>query len=227
MIGNERLRDPHQRAHARGQMRDVFLELRRASPRSAARCAGSPSRTTGSIGRIFAGWSHATVVPATRRRAYAVMRQQLSDRARTRLPRTESRTDTCRSRIPAAASDTPRAAFRRHLPGSACGELRMRSRNGVMPGCQRGGEHRLDVAVDLRLVEFAEHVAREALDAEAEHAKSRAPHRREALVRHGIDAVGADELQLRAECAPRCFAATIASHSGRMRRSRVKVKMSS
>ena len=37
----------------------------------------------------------------------------------------------------------------------ARGELRMISRNGVMPSSTRRGEHRLDVRVDLRLVELA------------------------------------------------------------------------
>src|SRR5258706_15138271 len=53
----------------------------------------------------------------------------------------------------------------------------------------------MDVAVNMRLVEFGEDVARKALDAEAQHAESGVSHGCQALVRHGIDAVGADELQ--------------------------------
>ena len=60
---------------------------------------------------------------------------------------------------------------------------------------ERVRERRLDVRVDLRLVEFGEHVAREVLDAESEHAEARAPHRVEPLGRHGVDPIGADELQ--------------------------------
>src|SRR3981081_2458199 len=57
-------------------------------------------------------------------------------------------------------------------------------------------QHRLDVAMDLRLVEVAERVLREILDTEAQHPKSGPAHGRQALERHGIDAVCADELQL-------------------------------
>ena len=94
------------------------------------------------------------------------------------------------------------------------------------PGRQRGAEHRLDVPVDLRLVEFRQHFLRETLDAEAEHAEARPPHGGQALIGHRIDAVGADELQVLGD-APARFAAMMPSHSGRIRRSRVKVKISS
>src|SRR5450756_323386 len=72
---------------------------------------------------------------------------------------------------------------------------------GGYPGREGRGEHRLDMAVDLRLVEFFEHPLREALDAEPEDAEARAPHGRQALLRHGIDAVRADELQMRGNSA--------------------------
>src|SRR3982074_356448 len=51
------------------------------------------------------------------------------------------------------------------------------------------------MAVHLGLVEFAEYVARKALDPEAEHPESGTPHGHQSLLRHGINAVGADELQ--------------------------------
>src|ERR1700730_7778669 len=51
------------------------------------------------------------------------------------------------------------------------------------------------MAVDLGFVEFAEHVARKALDPEAEHAESGVPHGRPSLLRHAVNAIAADELQ--------------------------------
>ncbi len=65
-------------------------------------------------------------------------------------------------------------------------ELRMRRAQDQIEkrrdaGGQRSGQHRLDVPVDLRLVEFAEHPLREALDAEAQHPKAGAPHGGQAL----------------------------------------------
>ncbi len=50
---------------------------------------------------------------------------------------------------------------------------------------------------------------------------------RQALLGHGIDAIGADELQVVRQRRRRCLAATMPSHSGRTRRSLVKTKMSS
>src|SRR5882762_2657210 len=52
------------------------------------------------------------------------------------------------------------------------------------------------MAVDLGFVEFAEYVARKVLDPETEHPESGLPHGCQALGRHGVDAIGADELQL-------------------------------
>src|SRR6266478_9005848 len=49
------------------------------------------------------------------------------------------------------------------------------------PARQSGGEHRLDMTMDLRLVELCEHSWRKALDAEAQHPKTRPPHGRQAL----------------------------------------------
>src|SRR4029077_13450863 len=60
--------------------------------------------------------------------------------------------------------------------------------------CARQG--RRDVRVYLRLVEFGEYLAREALDAKAQYTEPGAAHGSEALGGHGVDAVGADELQL-------------------------------
>src|SRR5260370_9061390 len=44
------------------------------------------------------------------------------------------------------------------------------------PARQSGGEHRLDMTMDLRLVELCEHSWRKALDAEAQHPKTPPPH---------------------------------------------------
>ena len=53
----------------------------------------------------------------------------------------------------------------------------------------------------MGFVEFAEHVVREVLDPETEHAEAGLPHGRQPLGRHGVDTVGADELQLARQCA--------------------------
>src|SRR5687768_2279162 len=50
--------------------------------------------------------------------------------------------------------------------------------------------------MDLPLVELLQHVGREALDTEAQHAKSGALHGAQPLRRHRIDAIRADELQI-------------------------------
>src|SRR2546430_11785407 len=57
------------------------------------------------------------------------------------------------------------------------------------------------MAVDVGLVEFAEYVARKVLDPETEHPESCLPHGCQPLGRHGVDTVGADELQLARQCA--------------------------
>src|SRR5258708_23603560 len=62
---------------------------------------------------------------------------------------------------------------------------------------QGSGEHRLDMSMDLRLVELSEHILRKALNAEAQHAKPSPTHGRQPLSGHGIDTIRADELQMR------------------------------
>src|SRR5438477_1966168 len=57
------------------------------------------------------------------------------------------------------------------------------------------------MAVNMGFVEFAEHVVREVLDPETEHAEAGLPHGRQPLGRHGVDTVGTDELQLARQCA--------------------------
>src|SRR5256886_6196417 len=52
------------------------------------------------------------------------------------------------------------------------------------------------MAVDVGLVEFAEYVARKVLDPETEHPESGMPHGCNPLGRHGVNTIGADELQL-------------------------------
>ena len=65
------------------------------------------------------------------------------------------------------------------------------------------------MAMNLTFVELIEHVAREVLDAEAEHAESGATQRNQALGRHGIDPIGADELKF-----ARQRAALFGTHDG-------------
>ncbi len=152
--------------------------------------------TTGSSGRILAAWSHCDVRSRDAATDRGRVRQQRLDPAPAPRQRTESRTDTSRSRIRAAAS----GSAWRSVSATSCRRRSRRAQDQVEERGDARGErrrqHRLDVRVDVRLVEFSEHVAREALDAEAEHPESGAPHRRQALGRHRIDAVGADELQL-------------------------------
>src|SRR4029077_20041455 len=57
------------------------------------------------------------------------------------------------------------------------------------------------MTVDVGFVEFAEYVARKVLDSKTEHPESGLPHGCQSFGRHGVNAIGADELQLARQCA--------------------------
>ena len=219
-------RDPHERAHARRQVRDALLQLRQRgfevaldaqddlaheSDRSAGSSPPDPIRSR---------------VPSTCRRAYCVCGTQRRI-ARKRGARERNHVgihaDLAALPQPAKASRSVSATSSQRRARRAQDQIEER-RDAEL---QRGAEHRLDVTMDLALVEFLQHIAREALDAEAEHAKAGATHGREPLGRHRIDAIGADELQVARNGRRAAFAATMASHSGRTRLSLVNTKMSS
>ena len=183
VLGHDRHRaqNPQQRTNARRQMRHGILQVAPAVARSALRCSGSLRSPMGSMGRIFAACSHSMLVPATRRRSMnRVRRQRRVARERGARERNHVR-DTCRSRSPAAASDRPRARSCATSSSEARGELRMRSRNGVMPASSAA----LSIGSMCRwicaLLNSASTSRREVLDAEAEHAEAGAPHGRQAL----------------------------------------------
>ena len=64
-----------------GRCAHCLLQDGRAWLRSRSRCAGSTSRTAGSMGRIFAACSHSIAVPATRRSRIHRVRRERGSRA--------------------------------------------------------------------------------------------------------------------------------------------------
>ena len=171
----------------------------------------------GSIGRILAAWSHSIVGAGDMPVRVLRVRQQRG------IAREGGARERNHIRIHAdlAALPQPAIGFAQGFGDVLQGRAR-RAQDQIEERrdaqLQRRGEHRLDVAMDLALVELLEHVAREALDAEAQHAKAGAAHGRESLRRHRIDAIGADELQiLRNACravSPRRSHRTAAGRAG-------------
>ena len=125
-------------------MRHRAAAAPRVPPRSRCSIRSIASRASASSGRILLACSHSMRCAGDALPHVAGMRREAPHRARTPRPRTESRTDTCRSRSLPAASGVPRAASRRDRQLAARrGEDQIEERRDTQ--VQRRAQHRRDV----------------------------------------------------------------------------------